>query len=216
MTKNITFFRQSGTRKWLETMPVDLEALSPMARFLAMSISTTDNSDDFSAVTLDCRYCNRELWQRVIADKTNRYDAWTHHACEENLAGDARDPFFGDIRHSVRFIWDSLKNNGETPEQYFERQAGYIQREASPYLLDSVLRGYEDGAEYQIMGSVPPKIYFLRKRGGITQKALAAAAGINIRQIQKLESGEIRAENLTLKNALALAAALGVEPKDLI
>lgn len=56
----------------------------------------------------------------------------------------------------------------------------------------------------------------LRLLRGLTQKALASAAGINLRQIQKLESGEIKPENLTLKNALALAAALGVEPKDLI
>ena len=55
-----------------------------------------------------------------------------------------------------------------------------------------------------------------RESRGLTQKSLASAAGINLRQIQKLESGEIKAGNLTLKNALALAAALGVEPKDLI
>lgn len=56
----------------------------------------------------------------------------------------------------------------------------------------------------------------LRDLHGLTQKSLAAAAGINYRQIQKLESGEIKPENITLKNALALADALGVEPKDLI
>ena len=56
----------------------------------------------------------------------------------------------------------------------------------------------------------------LRDLHGLTQKSLASAAGINLRQIQKLESGEINPENLTLKNAIALASALGVEPKDLI
>ena len=61
-----------------------------------------------------------------------------------------------------------------------------------------------------------PTVRRLRESRGLTQKALASAAGINITQVQRLESGEAKPANLTLKNALALAAALGVEPKDLI
>lgn len=214
MTKNITFFRQSGSQKCLETMPVDLDALSPMARFLALSISTTDNNDDFSSVTLDCRYSNRELWTRVLSDETGRYSDLEKRNAQDNIDKE-KMLCHGDMVQSCNYIWDALRD-AETPEQYFERHAGYIQHEAYPYLLDSVLRGFEVGAEYQVRGSVPPKIYFLRKRGGLTQKSLAAEAGINLRQIQKLESGEIKPENITLKNAIALAAALGVEPKDLI
>lgn len=47
-----------------------------------------------------------------------------------------------------------------------------------------------------------------RKLLGMTQKELAERAGMNLRQIQKIESGEILLENLTLKNAVALADAL--------
>ena len=50
----------------------------------------------------------------------------------------------------------------------------------------------------------------------MTQSQLATAAGVNIRQIQKMESGEIQPENITLGTALRLAKALGVEPDDLI
>ena len=56
----------------------------------------------------------------------------------------------------------------------------------------------------------------LRKAAGLTQAQLAAAAGINIRQIQKIESGEIRIGNLTLANASRLAAALGVTIEQLL
>ena len=56
----------------------------------------------------------------------------------------------------------------------------------------------------------------IRTSKGLTQAALAAAAGVNIRQIQKMESGEIQPENITLGTALRLAKALGVEPADLI
>lgn len=55
-----------------------------------------------------------------------------------------------------------------------------------------------------------------RLEQGLSQKALAEAAGVNIRQLQKMESGEIALGNVTLKNALALADALGVDVRDLI
>lgn len=55
-----------------------------------------------------------------------------------------------------------------------------------------------------------------RKELNLTQKQLAALSGVNSRQIQRVESGDSKAENLTLKNALALAKALEIKPEDLI
>lgn len=56
----------------------------------------------------------------------------------------------------------------------------------------------------------------LRLAAGLTQLQLAAASGVNPRQIRRVESGSSKAENLTLKNAVALAAALGCKPEDLL
>lgn len=56
----------------------------------------------------------------------------------------------------------------------------------------------------------------LRKAAGMTQGDLAAASGVNIRQIQKIETGEIQVENITLKNAKALADALHVSIDSLL
>lgn len=61
---------------------------------------------------------------------------------------------------------------------------------------------------------VPLKEY--RRRAGMAQQELADKAGVNIRQIQKLESGENKIENTTLTNALRLADALGVDVRELI
>lgn len=55
-----------------------------------------------------------------------------------------------------------------------------------------------------------------RITANLTQKELAEIAGINIRQIQKIEKGEISVENITLKNALALADALSVDVRALL
>lgn len=42
----------------------------------------------------------------------------------------------------------------------------------------------------------------------LTQKELAEKAGVNLSQIQKLESGQIKLENMTFKNAINILAAL--------
>lgn len=51
---------------------------------------------------------------------------------------------------------------------------------------------------------------------GLTQQELADRAGINIRQVQKVELGEAEAGNMTAKNLLALADALGTDPRRLL
>lgn len=56
----------------------------------------------------------------------------------------------------------------------------------------------------------------IRLEKGLTQKDLAHASGVNIRQIQKYESGEYNAENMTLKNAIAIADALKIDVRDLL
>ena len=60
------------------------------------------------------------------------------------------------------------------------------------------------------------QLAYLRQQHGFTQQALANASGVNIRQIQRIESGEGKMENVTLKNSIALADALGVRPEELL
>lgn len=56
----------------------------------------------------------------------------------------------------------------------------------------------------------------LRQAAGLTQAGLAKASGINLRQIQKIEAGEIRVPNITLATAAKLAAALGLTTDELL
>lgn len=60
------------------------------------------------------------------------------------------------------------------------------------------------------------KLEWARRGAKLEQKQLAEAAGVNIRLVQKVEGGESDAGNLTARNLLALADALGVDPHDLI
>lgn len=55
-----------------------------------------------------------------------------------------------------------------------------------------------------------------RIAAGLTQKQLADLSGVNVRQIQRVEIGEAEAGNLTAKNLLAIADALGVDPHALL
>ena len=43
---------------------------------------------------------------------------------------------------------------------------------------------------------------------GVTQKELASASGLDVRWIQKLESGEINIENITVKKFFRLSKGL--------
>ena len=56
----------------------------------------------------------------------------------------------------------------------------------------------------------------LRQAAGMTQAALAEKSGVNIRQIRKIELGEIKIGNITLQNAVRLAGALGVSIEALL
>ena len=59
------------------------------------------------------------------------------------------------------------------------------------------------------------KLEWARRMAGMTQPELSAKSGVNIRQIQRVELGEAEAGNLTARNLLALADALGVDAKSL-
>ena len=55
-----------------------------------------------------------------------------------------------------------------------------------------------------------------RIAAGLTQQELAALSGVNARQIRRVEIGEAEAGNLTAKNLLAIADAIGVDPHALL
>jgi len=60
------------------------------------------------------------------------------------------------------------------------------------------------------------KLELARRAAGFSQQELAALSGVNTRQIQKVENGESRVENITLGNAVAIAKALGVTAEELL
>lgn len=59
-------------------------------------------------------------------------------------------------------------------------------------------------------------LLYQRSSMGMTQKDLAEKSGVNIRQIQRYEAGTSGCENMTLKNAIAIADALECDVRDLL
>lgn len=55
-----------------------------------------------------------------------------------------------------------------------------------------------------------------RTKKGLTLEALADKSGVHFVKIHQIESGKIKAENMTLKNALKLSDALDCHPRNLI
>lgn len=60
------------------------------------------------------------------------------------------------------------------------------------------------------------KLEWMRMSHEMTQKEVADAAGVDTRKIQRLESGEIKMENLALGTAIRLADAFEVDVRDLL
>lgn len=56
----------------------------------------------------------------------------------------------------------------------------------------------------------------VREAKGISQKELSELSGVHLVKIYQIEAGTIKVENLTLKNALRLANALGCSCHDLV
>lgn len=60
------------------------------------------------------------------------------------------------------------------------------------------------------------KLAWYRMAAGLEQAQLAEVSGVNIRQIQRVESGSSDAGNMTARNLLAIADALGVDLRQLL
>lgn len=60
------------------------------------------------------------------------------------------------------------------------------------------------------------KLEWSRRMAELTQAELAQKSGVNIRQIQRVELGEAEAGNLTARNLLSIADALGVDVRELL
>lgn len=119
-------------------------------------------------------------------------------------------------------------NKYELPEGYTVADAAYEQLvydpDGNPCELclnnrrgTAVLAVSVNGAKglKKVVEYTPDSFRDLRAHTGLSQQALADAAGVSISQIQRLESGAAKAENLTLKNAVAIADVLGVDVRDL-
>lgn len=64
--------------------------------------------------------------------------------------------------------------------------------------------------------AAPNGIKALRRAAKLTQKQLADAVGLDIRNLQRYESGEFDVENMSLSVAVKIADALGVDAKKLL
>lgn len=60
------------------------------------------------------------------------------------------------------------------------------------------------------------RLEWARRAAGIGQKELAEMSGVHVNYIQNVELGKSDAGNLAARNLLALADALGVDPRELI
>lgn len=56
----------------------------------------------------------------------------------------------------------------------------------------------------------------IRQERGLTLKQLAELSGVHYMKIHQIETGKIKPENITLRNAVKLANALGCTPDEFL
>lgn len=56
----------------------------------------------------------------------------------------------------------------------------------------------------------------LIKSRGFTQRSLAEASNVNLRQISRVSTGSSRLSNLTAENFLSITKALSIDPYELL
>lgn len=61
-----------------------------------------------------------------------------------------------------------------------------------------------------------PALSKLREAKNMTIKELAERSGVHLIKLYQIESGKIKTENMSLKNAARIATALDCDPRDLL
>lgn len=107
----------------------------------------------------------------------------------------------------------------EAMEQGKELIRGCLKKHIEPYQWSwNTVKAVEAMGDTAIYDTYPTatRLTYERIKAGLTQKRLSDLSGVNIRQIQRVENGESEAGNLTAKNLLAIADALGIDPHGLV
>lgn len=160
-------------------LDVDTSKLCGVARMMAEQIYTTDNRDDLSRLVIKCRYTNEELFKRVINDSGDRYDYFEHRNAEKHLQDIENGDPYGEkaFVNSTIYIWDALRKD-ESPEDYFNRHAEYIETERQQYLKDG-----KPEFSFRVL------LHCKREEKGITREAFAKRTEIPLRTLENWEGG---------------------------
>lgn len=110
-----------------------------------------------------------------------------------------------------KMIIDILQRELKRGDCDMRRKYGDCQRDGGNCTVCPLVR---DGNDCH--GRPITKLEWARRASTMTQPELAEKSGVNVRLVQKVENGEALAGNLTARNLLALADALGVDAKSLI
>lgn len=115
------------------------------------------------------------------------------------------------VRQKAVFVHDVEDEFGDGDGVIFDVQVPKDAESAA-----SILEEYLDTYQETLNTIKFERFKECRLAAGLTQQQLADRSGVNIRQIQRVEFGTSDAGNLTARNLLAIADALGVDPHSLI
>ena len=146
-----------------------------------------------------------ELVYMVLSDVEHKKDyptpAWRENRSDLYWSGWVLSYFQWHENLTFSEIWDNISIR--------------MLQKMYPTLHEADITKVVDTMEGMIKPSRKSKIQSLRLTRGLTQQELAEYAHMTVSQLKRIEYGERKIENLSLKTAIALSKALGVGIEEL-
>lgn len=146
-----------------------------------------------------------ELVQMVLTSVDHMIDfkkpTWREYRSDLYWCGWALAYFQWHEKKSFREIWNVISIR--------------VMQKMYPALHEADISKTVDIMSRMLLPKKKSSVQILRLTRGMTQQELADEAHMTVSQLQRLEYGERKVENLSLKTALALAKALRVEVSEL-
>ena len=190
MKKKIEFRTlKEGHITGCEYFDVDLDKLSPIAKFMAQNILTTVNQDDYSVI--NC-YGPSDLAFTLMDGK---------HTLEQVVQRN-KDWDTQSLNVSFTFYWEKYLPEKETPEEYLERQAQKVWKANV-----RTMQAFVSGEKF-----IVNRLKQFREQKEISQQNMAMLLDVSLSMYTKYERGK---HEPSVGNAIIIAHILGVNVTDI-
>ena len=190
----------AGAAATMIEVEVDLDALTPAARWIAEHVTATYIKDEHLH---KCKIVAECGWSMAERDRANGVTESLIQQRSEYLG----EAYTARMQAGIADRFPTLSSNPETPEKVFEALVRDLH-------ADNVVALHCDGDTYDLRKDNP--IAYYRRVCGMTQVQLAEKSGVSYGALMKLENGQRDIMSCKLDTVLPITRALGITVEELV